>query len=277
MANRIEKRHSLLFVLSMRGILVAMIAFSSGICMGDEIQYFNGSINYWKSQLKELEKEPKLEITNPRQEIPKGEDGTIKENTKTQEFQWKKYLDPKNTEFFREGDYTPPEPFMELVRNPSDQNIRMWFAYMDSKNELAGRLSKRMEEYAQNNNAVIPKAAKEKIVQAAHQIPTPADDFERFRFRMYFDSQCPHCTRMFETLNDLQDRGYFVEARQVDRGSLEHIKSNVAIVSASSAEVKKQNIAAVPLLLIGDLRNKKVYRQSGFMTPEQILAQIHER
>ena len=94
---------------------------------------------------------------------------------------------------------------------------------------------------------------------------------------MYFDSQCPHCKRMFETLNDLQDRGYLVEARQVDRGSLEHIKSNVAIVSASSAEVKKQNIAAVPLLLIGDLRNKKVYRQSGFMTPEQILAQIHER
>ena len=277
MADQIEKRHSLLFVLSMRGILVAMIAFSSGICMGEEIQYFNGTINYWKSQPKELEKEPKLEITNPKQEIPKTEDATIKENTKTQEFQWNKYLDPKNTEFFREGDYTPPEPFMELVRNPSDQNIRMWFAYMDRKNELAGRLSKRMEEYAQNNNAAIPKAAKEKIVQAAHQIPTPADDFERFRFRMYFDSQCPHCKRMFETLNDLQDRGYLVEARQVDRGSLEHIKSNVAIVSASSAEVKKQNIAAVPLLLIGDLRNKKVYRQSGFMTPEQILAQIHER
>jgi len=277
LANRIEKRQSLLFVLSMRGLLVAMIAFSSGICMGDEIQYFNGSIDYWKSQPKELEKEPKLEITNPRQEIPKGEDATIKENTKTQEFQWKKYLDPKNTEFFREGDYTPPEPFMELVRNPSDQNIRMWFAYMDRKNELAGRLSKRMAEYAQNNNAAIPTAAKEKIVQAARQIPTAADDFERFRFRMYFDSQCPHCKRMFETLNDLQDRGYFVEARQVDRGSIEHIKSNVAIVSASSAEVKKQNIAAVPLLLIGDLRNKKVYRQSGFMTPEQILAQIHER
>jgi len=29
--------------------------------------------------------------------------------------------------------------------------------------------------------------------------------------------------------------------------------------------------------LIGDLKNKKVYRQSGFMTPEQILAQIRER
>ena len=112
--------------------------------MGEEIQYFNGTINYWKSQPKELEKEPKLEITNPKQEIPKTEDATIKENTKTQEFQWNKYLDPKNTEFFREGDYTPPEPFMELVRNPSDQNIRMWFAYMDRKNELAGRLSKRI-------------------------------------------------------------------------------------------------------------------------------------
>lgn len=277
MLKRIAKGHSLLDVLSMRGILVTMIAVTSGICVGDEIQYFNGSINYWNSQPKELEKESKQEIANPKQDIPKTEEATIKENAKTQEFQWNKYLDPKNTEFFREGDYTPPEPFMELVRNPSDQNIRMWFAYMDRKNELAGRLSKRMEEYAQNNSAVIPKAAKEKIVQATRQIPTPVDDFERFRFRMYFDSQCPHCKRMFETLNDLQDRGYFVEARQVDRGSLEHIKSSVAIVSASSAEVKKYSISAVPLLLIGDLRSKKVYRQSGFMTPEQILAQIHER
>ena len=37
-------------------------------------------------------------------------------------------------EFFKEGDYSPPEPFMELARNPTDENIRMWFQYLDKKN-----------------------------------------------------------------------------------------------------------------------------------------------
>ena len=48
-------------------------------------------------------------------------------------FQWKKYLDPKNEEFFKEGDYTPPAPFIEIARNPTDANIRNWFKYLETK------------------------------------------------------------------------------------------------------------------------------------------------
>ena len=36
------------------------------------------------------------------------------------QFDWNRQLDPKNDEFFREGDYVPPAPFLALVRNPSD-------------------------------------------------------------------------------------------------------------------------------------------------------------
>jgi len=262
--------------------IAALLTFSmvmmSKICDASEFQYFDESINYWGKESKvEGESVPKLDAAKSKPEIPKKEDVANSTTKEKEEFRWNKYMDPSNKEFFREGDYTPPEPFMELVRNPTDQNIRMWFAYMDRKNELANRLGKRMEEYAQVNGAAMPKVAKEKIVQVARQIPTPADDFERFRFRMYFDSQCPHCKRMFETLNDLQDRGYFVEARQVDNGPLDQIRSHVAIVAATAGELKQYNVTAVPLLLIGDLKHKKVYRQSGFMNPEQILAQIHER
>lgn len=246
-----------------------------GISKAGELQYFDGPVNYWgKDEKAEVESIPREDVTKSKPENSKMEDAAIAITKEKEEFQWAKYLDPNNKDFFREGDYTPPEPFMELVRNPSDQNIRMWFTYMDRKNELASRLSKRMGEYAQANGVAMPKEAKEKIVQAAKQIPTPADDFERFRFRMYFDSQCPHCKQMFETLNDLQDRGYFVEARQVDSGPLDHLRSHVPMVMAKAGEIKQYNVTAVPLLLIGDLKNKKVYRQSGFMTPEQIIAQI---
>ena len=262
-----------LFLLSIMGL--------ASVTYAGDMQFFQGSIDYWgKDSKPNVETDPpktaKSDEASATTNKPKREDTA---NTNPQEkgnFEWNKYMDPNNKEFFREGDYTPPEPFMELVRNPTDDNIRMWFAYMDRKNELASRLSKRMEEYAASNSAAIPKEAKEKIVKVAKNIPTPADDFERFRFRMYFDSQCPHCRHMFETLNDLQDRGYFVEARQVDKGPLDQIKSHVAIVPATSAELAQYNVTAVPLLLVGDLKQKKVYRQSGFMTPEQILAQVHE-
>ena len=255
-------------------MLAAVMLIAAAPSQASEFQYFEGSINYWG---KEAKNEADVSTKPDPKAKPQIEKKENVANTTKEEFQWNKYMDPTNKEFFREGDYTPPEPFMELVRNPTDQNIRMWFAYMDQKNELASRLQKRMTEYAHANGPAIPMEAKEKIVQASRMIPTPADDFERFRFRMYFDSQCPHCKRMFETLNDLQDRGYFVEARQVDNGPIDQIRSHVAIVSAKTSEVKQYNVTAVPLLLIGDLKTKKVYRQSGFMTPEQILAQIHER
>ena len=192
-------------------------------------------------------------------------------------FDWKPYLDPSNKEFFREGDYTPPEPFMELARDPSDENLKNWFSYIKKKNELSQRLSQRMTEFLAKNSASLPKVAQDETARTVQSLPLADDEFERYRFRMYFDSDCPHCQRMFATLNDLQDRGYFVEARQIDRGSTQHLKSQVAIAPATPDEVKKFRIQSVPFLLIGDLKTKKVFKQSGFFTPEEILQKVHQR
>ncbi len=255
------------------GMAMTIIAATS--IQARELSYFDSTINYWRSKSEQESPQPTkdAEVLTAKDKYKKIQSKSEK-NDQRFEFQWQEYLDPKNPEFFREGDYMPPEPFMELVRNPTDANIRMWFSYMEKKNELSTRLAKRMEEFAKNNTVLLPKEAKENIQKIADDFPISTDDFERLRFRMYFDSQCPHCHEMFETLNDLQDRGYFVEARQVDQGSLAGIKSNVAIAQASPQELKKFNVTAVPLLLIGDLKAKKVYRQSGFMTPEQVLSAI---
>lgn len=252
------------------GICACVLSIGAN-ALAKEMPYFDSTINYWGKPKQDATKEI------PKQQATKTADKreANAETAKPETFKWETFLNPKNKEFFREGDYTPPEPFMELVRNPTDENIRMWFTYMERKNELSSRLAKRMEEFSKNNAASLPREAKVAIQKTAASIPLADDEFERFRFRMYFDSQCPHCHQMFETLNDLQDRGYFVEARQVDRGSLAGIHSNVAIVQADSAEVHKYHITSVPLLLIGDLKNKKVFRQSGFMTPDEVLASIH--
>lgn len=188
-------------------------------------------------------------------------------------FPWEKYLDPKNDEFFKEGNYVPPEPFMELARNPSHENIRHWFSYIEKKNEVAKRLQQRLQAYATKSHPhiVLPeKEVKEGRAVQAESIQDP----RRFRFRLYFDSHCPHCERMMATMESLKNMGFAVELRQVDDGNLRATRMPAIPVKASRKEVSDQRVPAVPFLLIADLEKKTVYRLSGFQTVDEILGKL---
>jgi glutaredoxin len=189
-------------------------------------------------------------------------------------FPWHQYLDPKNKEFFKEGDYTPPEPFMELVRNPSDQNLKMWFHYIERKNELSARLQARMQEYLAKNGASVPAEGRDVMMKRVAALPKSPPDSKRFVFRMYFDSKCPHCKRMFETLSELQRIGFYVDARQVDSDPKGLQGLPVPAKRAEEAEIKSQKITGVPLLLAGDLKTKTAYRIQGYQTVSQVLGAL---
>ena len=88
---------------------------------------------------------PPLELRNVETPLePRERKVKKKKKEKKKSFKWSNYLDPKNDEFFKEGSYTPPKPFMELARNPSDKNIGNWIAYNKKKNALNQRLQLRM-------------------------------------------------------------------------------------------------------------------------------------
>src|SRR3990167_2697082 len=91
------------------------ISMLSPIAYG--FDYFNNTIDYWQE--------------NRSIEVPKKPDATPKEKENPMQpkpaFDWSKHMDPKNDEFFQEVDHTPPAPFMELARNPTDENIKRWF------------------------------------------------------------------------------------------------------------------------------------------------------
>jgi thiol-disulfide isomerase/thioredoxin len=248
-------------------ISIYTIAFALfEISRADEVQYFGDSIDYWhetkSAAVPKQANEPKTKNVKSVTAQPSP--------LATESFEWGKYLDPKNKEFFKEGDYTPPEPFMEIVRNPSDQNIKMWFSYIEKKNELFARLEKRIKEYGGS-----PTITSEFSAGASKQKTSEVTDVKRFRFRMYFDSQCPHCKKMFSTMVALQEKGFFVEARQVDRGQMEGLPFPTERASAS--ELKGKDIQSVPLLLIGDLKNKVVYRITGFQSLESVMGQLSEK
>lgn len=190
------------------------------------------------------------------------------------QFDWKTQLDPKNDEFFKEGDYTPPKAFMELARNPTDANIKNWFRLMEAKNALSQRLEVRMQEYIQKNDAKLGDDGKAYLAERTPKIAFAAEK-ERFRFRMYFDSKCPHCKRMMSTMEELEQRGFFVEIRQTDSDDLKE-PPKLPVIRATKDELSEKDVESVPLLLVGDMKQKAVYRITGFQTVESIFQLIQE-
>ena len=234
-------------------ILAIILATNAALA---DFQFFDKGVDFW-NQAKPAQKEEKSAVAKPAKEAPSS-------------FPWNQYLDPKNKEFFKEGEYTPPEPFMELVRNPSDYNMKMWFTYMDRKNELSENLQKRMAQYLETH--VIANNEKASIAAKLEKLPIAVGDTKRYRFRMYFDSKCPHCRRMFETLSALQEQGFFVEARQIDSGDAGALP--LPALRATKTEIQGKDIKLVPLLLIGDLKKKVVYRMNGYQTVSDILRRL---
>jgi thiol-disulfide isomerase/thioredoxin len=198
-----------------------------------------------------------------------------KEKKEKASFNWSKYLDPKNDEFFKEGDYTPPKPFMELARNPSDKNISNWITYNKKKNALNQRLQLRMREYLTQTNQLSPKVVE--VIKSHSTNENTKFDPSRYRIRMFFDSKCPHCKRMFQTLASLQEQGIYVEALQTDELNISKSSFPIPVRKASKDEIKKHNITAVPITLIADLKKKVLYPPvRGFQSLNSMTALIKE-
>lgn len=222
--------------------------------------YFGNSIDYWKPDSPTQMSKP----VKPSPPPPK------------KPFEWDKYMDPAHDEFFKEGDYTPPKPFMELARNPTDENIRNWMAMVEMKNKLMQRMHTQIEDYLKREGAKLKSEEKAELVSQMNDLPKVAQDAARFRFRLYFDSSCPHCERMMTTAKDLQNLGYYIEARQIDREK-PTFAIPIASTLASSQEVKAQKITAWPVLFVGDTKKQLVYRIQGFHDTPTILNVLNNK
>ena len=123
-------------------LVISALAARAATAVAEDMQFFDGTIDYWRQ----------AEVVEPQ--MAQRPEAPVPDAAK-KPFPWANYLDPMNKEFFREGDYTPPEPFMEIVRDPSDRNLRMWFTYIEKKNALGERLARRVQEYLQANSASV--------------------------------------------------------------------------------------------------------------------------
>ena len=250
----------------MKFILVFILLLSGRLMAFD---YFNSNIDYWG---KEIKKTTPL-VTEEKSELPEVEK---KDSSTPIGFDWKKQLDPKNEEFFKEGDYTPPVAFMELARNPTDENIKNWYKLIEKKNELSSRLSQRMQEFLKKNQKLAPEE-KAILAESVNRLPVAQADYSKFRFRMYFESSCPHCKRMLKTLQELQELGYYVEIRQVDQNPKVAKALPFPVTLASPQELKEKEITSWPVLFAGDLKKKVTYRLNGYRSTQEVLSVIQNR
>lgn len=244
-------------------------------------------LDYWKQS------PPKAQIA-PATPVNSQESGKkVPPTASTGIFQWQKYLDPKHDEFFREGDYTPPAPFMEIARNPTDSNIENWFRYLEQKNQLLRRLQEKLTAYAASHGQGLPVnlppmpaemmgAAAEApavVTRAAARLPiapTIRPDAKRFRMRLYFDSHCPHCEHMLSTtIRDLSAQGYWIELKQVDRDEVARARIPFPVSPASPDELKRYGIESVPVLLVGDLQKKAFFKLPGYQPTNNVLASLN--
>jgi glutaredoxin len=157
---------------------------------------------------------------------------------------------------------------MEIARDPSDENIDHWFKYLHAKNEITRRLQNKLTEYSVQHES-------QPTTTLTQSIPI-SDDAKRFRLRLYFDSKCPHCENMIETLKALSQRGYFIELKQVDSNTLTRSRIPFPVTAATSTEMKQYKIESVPVLLVGDLKARTYFKIQGYQTEANILKTLSD-
>lgn len=220
-----------------------------------DVNFFETEINFWGESKKNI----------PKKDIIK------KKETK---FEWSKYQNIENDEFFKEGNHIPPKPFMEVARRPTEENIKNWLAYIKMKNDMQARFLAALNKYKRKMN-LSPKSA-QLIEKKTYSLPKPISlPSKKITVTTYFLTTCSACKRMFKTLAELQKMGVYVEAIQVD--SEKNLKSGVSVPVYKINKKEKEGLMnsgiGVPYSIVRV--GKKAVPLSGFQTPNSLLQALN--
>ena len=196
----------------------------------------------------------------------------VKELPKTAEpksFEWNNYLDENKDEFFREGDYIPPAPFLEVVRRPTAKNILLFEKWKEKKNQLLKRYNAKRLAVLGLKGATVPSL--EPMIEPSEGV---YEKLKEYRMVFYFDSKCPSCKGMYQVVNRLADNGVYVEAVRLDTGENSIEGLNIPWSVASTKEMSVLKISAVPMLMIFEDKTKQAFRVVGKKSAEEILSII---
>lgn len=188
---------------------------------------------------------------------------------KAKEFNWNEQLNIENDQFFKEGDYTPPAPLIEALRRPTKENILNFEKWQEMRNLLLQRYETARTQYVGRNGVSIPRASIETFNVDEREI-------ENYHYIFYFESTCPSCHAMFQTINEMVKRGVYVEAVRVDKGKNQVKGLDLPWSYAQVEELKKLDLKAVPVLVAIDEKTKKAYQMTGRKSIKEVLKAIRQ-
>lgn len=187
--------------------------------------------------------------------------------TQKKPFSWNDQLNVENDQFFKEGDYIPPAPLIEAMRRPTKENILNFEKWQEMRNVLLQRYEVARSQYVgkTGNPAPVPDI---QVLEVSEK------ELSNYHYIFYFESTCPSCHAMFQTINQMVQRGVYVEAIRVDHGDSEVKGLDLPWIFAKPEELKKLNLKAVPVLVAIDEKTQKAYQMTGRKSIKEILQAI---
>ncbi|OYZ24112.1 MAG: hypothetical protein B7Y39_02620 [Bdellovibrio sp. 28-41-41] len=191
----------------------------------------------------------------------------VPSETQKKPFSWNEQLNVENDQFFKEGDYMPPAPLVEAMRRPTKENILNFEKWQEMRNLLLQRYELARSQYIAKSGNTAPTAEVQVLEVSEKKLGN-------YHYIFYFESTCPSCHAMFQTINQMVQRGVYVEAIRVDKGDGEVKGLNLPWSFAKPEELKKLNLKAVPVLVAIDEKTQKAYQMTGRKSIKEILKAI---
>lgn len=219
-----------------------------------EVSFFDDDINFWN------EKKEKKQVHQP--------------SSKKEKFDWSKYKNIENDEFFKEGNHIPPKPFMEVARRPTEENIKNWLDYIRMKNDVQARFQKALAKYREKVS--LSPESSQMLTQKSRSLVQTNLPQKNITITTYFLTTCPACKRMFKTLDELQKMGVYVEAIQVD--SDKKLKFGVSVPIYKINKKEKEGIInsgiGVPYSIVRV--GKRAIPVNGFQTVKSLFETLNK-
>jgi hypothetical protein len=203
---------------------------------------------------------------------PVAPSGSLIRQRDAQPFDWSRYSDPKNPEFWDDGgDYVAPRPLRESVAHPTPENLEAYLAWQAKRLEVVATFDAKLAEHALGilGASSSPRGdAKEK----EKLLKKNADDvrWNELDLLYFYQSSCPHCQAEKKHVEDLARRGVRVVFIQMDAG--DNPPLHAGSVPYTAAHSRQFAITATPTWIFR--RRKASVRLQGAQSDGELTNHI---
>lgn len=230
------------------------------------VRFFDGQdIDYWSEgkQVKPFIPQARPVTEKQSSLLPSG---SLIRQRDALPFDWKKYEDPKNPEFWDDGgDYVAPRPLREAVANPSQENLEKYAEWQARRVAVLAEFNRKLllQNAAQKDSRISEKKTRSEQSRARLNL-------KEVQLLYFYQSSCPHCQAAKAQVEELRRKGVQVTFIQLD--SEESPPLHQPSVKYSSSLSKQFAVSATPTWVFR--RRESSVRLQGAQSDEEIRREI---